>query len=123
LTGTSGHAGTLGGGNYFVQLDSSGGGVETFAPNNPGDANGDGMVNINDLSKVLTNYDKTGMLWADGDFSGDGTVSITDLSVVLTNYDTTYSAGGIRAVPEPASLALAAVGLLAMFAYRRRISG
>ena len=26
----------------------------------PGDANGDGTVNINDLSKVLTNYDKTG---------------------------------------------------------------
>ena len=60
----------------------------------PGDANLDGTVNITDLSKVLTNYDKTGMTWADGDFNGDGTVNISDLSNVLTNYDKT--AGGIR---------------------------
>ena len=53
----------------------------------PGDANLDGTVNINDLSKVLTNYDKTGMQWADGDFDGNGTVDINDLSKVLTNYD------------------------------------
>ena len=54
----------------------------------PGDANLDGKVDINDLSSVLTNYDKsTGMTWSDGDFNGDGKVDINDLSIVLTNYD------------------------------------
>ena len=27
------------------------------------------------------------MRWSQGDFNGDGTVDINDLSVVLTNYD------------------------------------
>jgi hypothetical protein len=79
----------------------------------PGDANGDGTVNIADLSKVLTNYDKTGMQWADGDFNGDNTVNISDLSNVLTNYDKTAgsSAAGIEAVPEPSTLPLTASGV------------
>ena len=73
--------------------------IESFllTPALAGDANLDGTVNINDLSKVLTNYDKTGMAWADGDFNGDGTVNINDLSNVLTNYDRSLgaSAAGI----------------------------
>jgi hypothetical protein len=85
-----------------------------------GDANLDGTVNINDLSKVLTNYDKTGMQWADGDFDGGGTVNINDLSKVLTNYDKTASAAaGIHAVPEPSTLLLLAIGLIA-YAWRKR---
>jgi autotransporter-associated beta strand protein len=52
-----------------------------------GDANLDGTVNINDLSKVLGNYNKSGMTWADGDFNYDGTVNINDLSKVLGNYN------------------------------------
>jgi probable HAF family extracellular repeat protein len=82
----------------------------------PGDANEDGTVNINDLSKVLTNYDKTG-LWADGDFNGDGSINIQDLSNVLTNYDKSIGAAatpGIKAVPEPATLSLWTVGLIAL---------
>ncbi len=38
------------------------------SPNNPGDANGDGRVDVNDLTIVLTNYGQTGMLWSQGDF-------------------------------------------------------
>jgi hypothetical protein len=45
-----------------------------------GDANFDGTVDIRDLSKVLTNYDRTGMAWADGDFDANGTVDIQDLT-------------------------------------------
>ncbi len=33
-------------------------------PGGPGDANGDGKVDINDLTIVLTNYGKTGMVGA-----------------------------------------------------------
>ena len=74
----------------------------------PGDANGDSKVDINDLSVVLTNYDKSGMSWINGDFNGDGKVDINDLSIVLTNYDKTAgaSAAGMAAVPEPASAIL-----------------
>jgi probable HAF family extracellular repeat protein len=87
-----------------------------------GDANLDGTVNINDLSKVLTNYDKTGLDWAGGDFDGNGTVNISDLSKVLTNYDKSIgsSAAGVRAVPEPSALLLAASGLIGLVAYAWR---
>jgi probable HAF family extracellular repeat protein len=81
-----------------------------------GDANGDGTVNIADLSIVLTNFDKSAMQWADGDFNNDGTVGIADLSMLLTNFDKTASVTvGFRAVPEPGSMALLAVALVAVF--------
>jgi formylglycine-generating enzyme len=90
----------------------------------PGDANLDGKVDINDLSKVLTNYDQTGKARADGDFNNDGKVDINDLGVVLTNYDKSIaaSAAGIKAIPEPSTIAIllaAAIGLLA-YAWRLR---
>jgi hypothetical protein len=88
-----------------------------------GDANLDGTVNISDLSKVLTNYDKTDMQWADGDFNNDGTVNIADLSNVLTNYDkTAAAAAGPTAVPEPGTLSLCSAMLASLLALvgRRR---
>jgi subtilisin-like proprotein convertase family protein len=88
----------------------------------PGDANGDNGVDINDLSKVLTNYNLTGLTWSDGDFTSDGTVDISDLSIVLTNYNTSYTApsGNIRAVPEPSTIALLLASAIGLFAWRRR---
>jgi probable HAF family extracellular repeat protein len=87
----------------------------------PGDASLDGTVNITDLSKVLTNYDRSGsnIGWTDGDFNGDGSVNISDLSNVLTNYDSSVSAGagGIQAVPEPSMLVLLAAGLAGLTAW------
>ena len=49
----------------------------------PGDANGDGTVDINDLTIVLSNFGKTGMAWSQGEFTGSGTVDINDLTIVL----------------------------------------
>ena len=87
----------------------------------PGDANGDGTVDINDLTIVLANFGQIGMTWSQGEFTGDGKVDINDLTIVLANFGKTYGAAGIKAVPEPASLILlaGAIGLLA-FAWRRR---
>jgi probable HAF family extracellular repeat protein len=87
-----------------------------------GDANLDGTVDISDLSKVLTNYDKTGVTWDNGDFDGNGTVDIQDLSKVLTNYDKSAGASaGIRAVPEPGTLAIVVAGLVgSIYASRKR---
>jgi probable HAF family extracellular repeat protein len=82
----------------------------------PGDANLDRTVDISDLNKVLTNFDKTGMTWDQGDFDGNGAVDIADLNKVLTNFDKTAgtSFGGVKAVPEPGALALLIVGLVAL---------
>jgi hypothetical protein len=92
----------------------------TFA----GDADLNGTVNINDLSNVLTNYDKTlsANWWGSGDFDGNQSVNISDLSKVLTNYDKTaaLSAGAVKAVPEPSSLLLAAAGLFGLMSFARR---
>ena len=88
-----------------------------------GDANLDGTVDVNDLSVVLTQYDKSvGMSWSTGDFNGDGTVDVNDLSNVLTNYDKTagLSAAGVKAVPEPGAIVLLAVGIAGLLAYFRR---
>ena len=63
----------------------------TYESLNPGDANGDHKVDINDLTIVLTNYNQSGA-WATGDFNGDAKVDINDLTIVLTNYNQTYSA-------------------------------
>ena len=85
------------------------------AAHNPGDVNGDGKVDINDLTIVLANYGKTGLVWSQGDIDGDptGAVDINDLTVVLANYNKTYAGPGIAAVPEPTGLAMVAGLLLA----------
>ena len=82
----------------------------------PGDANGDGKVDINDLTIVLSHFGQTGMNWSNGDFISDGTVDINDLTIVLTNFGSSSVGSGMSAVPEPPMLlllAMAAGGLLA----------
>ena len=84
LPGTSGSAGQINRHGYYIQLDSTGGGVETLLP---GDANLDGKVDINDLTIVLAHYGQTGTTWTTGEFTGDGTVDINDLTIVLAHYN------------------------------------
>jgi hypothetical protein len=55
----------------------------------PGDANGDGKVNVSDLSLLAANYGVTsGATWAMGDFTKDGAVNVSDLSLLAANYGT-----------------------------------
>jgi hypothetical protein len=53
----------------------------------PGDANGDGTVDINDLNLVLGNMrNGAAATWANGDFNGDGVIDINDLNLLLSYY-------------------------------------
>jgi hypothetical protein len=79
--------------------------------NLPGDANGDGVVNVGDLGILAGNYGTlTGATWAMGDFNGDGAVNVGDLGILAGNYGSSAAA----AVPEPMTLlVLVGGGLIA----------
>jgi hypothetical protein len=51
-----------------------------------GDVNGDGKVNLTDLSILLTHWNEAGATRATGDLNSDGKVNLTDLSILLTNW-------------------------------------
>ena len=86
----------------------------------PGDANGDGKVDINDLTIVLSNYGRTGMAWSQGCMDGDptGAVDLNDLTIVLSNYGKVYGSS-LSAVPEPSALLLLASALFGWLACAR----
>jgi hypothetical protein len=52
----------------------------------PGDANGDGMVDVGDLGILAANYGGSGKSWAQGDFNGDGLVDVGDLGILAAHY-------------------------------------
>ena len=52
-----------------------------------GDLDGDGDVDLSDLSQLLANYGITnGASYEDGDLDGDGDVDLADLAALLANY-------------------------------------
>ncbi|XOV74567.1 MAG: hypothetical protein ACFHWZ_13750 [Phycisphaerales bacterium] len=52
-------------------------------PSIPGDANGDGLVDLADLNMVLANFGQTTDI---GDVTGDGAVDLGDLNLVLAEF-------------------------------------
>lgn len=54
-----------------------------------GDTDGDGDVDLADLSRLLSNFGTlSGATRSDGDFDGDGDVDLSDLSALLGHFGT-----------------------------------
>lgn len=78
----------------------------------PGDANDDGLVDLEDLNAVRNNFGGVGL----GDTDGDLDVDLDDLNAVRNH----FGGGGARPVPEPPSLVLLAAGAAGLTTLRLR---
>ncbi len=86
-----------------------------------GDADGDLQVQFNDFVTLSENFGDRGG-WTDGDFDGDGVVQFSDFVLLSEHFGQSVSPVSAAAVPEPATLPLAAAALLALPLLRRRKS-
>jgi hypothetical protein len=91
-----------------------------------GDANLDGVVNDDDVTIVGATYAPgvAGASWAIGDFDYNGFVDDDDITLLGAFYDPAAppiaAPEGVTAVPEPAALFLAVLGLTGTAAFFRR---
>ncbi len=94
--------------------------VATIGGTLPGDLDADGFVGIDDLNRVLGNWNQN-VPPADplADPTGDGFVGIADLNIVLGNWNAGTPPASGTSIPEPTSLALS-FGAFSALARRQR---
>lgn len=81
----------------------------------PGDANGDGSVDLLDLDILGSNFGVSPASLSQGDFNGDNVVDLLDLDILGSNFGAMASAS--IAVPEPGAATLLC-GMLLAAAFR-----
>lgn len=93
----------------------------------PGDVDGNGVVDLNDLTPIRMNYRTDGAARTDGDLNGDQLVTFVDFREWKTALlDAGGSLEGVdlaflgSSVPEPTSLGLAMLAVCGLRARRRR---
>ncbi len=140
---------TIGSGTYSIGYADGANNVVSGLPSGDleiaytlaGDANLDGKVDSADFGILADNYGASGAVWDEGDFNYDGKVDSADFGILAVNYgqsagsnadvvtaanwsalDAFAAANNITMaqVPEPATTALMAVGVLGVLARRRR---
>ena len=102
----------------FELIDDSLGDAEFNVIADLGDANGDGVVDDNDLSLLLANWNQDAG-WDGGNFNGDSITDDSDLSLLLANWTASDPPGAVN-VPEPATVAVLAAGLALPVLRRKR---
>jgi autotransporter-associated beta strand protein len=84
-----------------------------------GDANIDGIVNLQDFNRLAANFGATNATWRQGNFNYDNIVNLQDFNRLAANFGLVASPGGptpadwaalASAVPEPSSLLLLGLG-------------
>ena len=85
--------------------------VDVGIPPVPGDVTGDRLVMMDDYNIIKANFGTSQALRTGGDLNKDGVVNLLDFAQWKNAFGTGAGSVGGGAVPEPASLALMAVGL------------
>ena len=89
----------------------------------PGDLNADGFVGLDDLDRLLANWNTTvtpGDL-LNGDANNDGYIGLDDLDLILNHWNTGTPPQSIT-IPEPASIGLLMLSATAITQRRHRVS-
>jgi hypothetical protein len=91
-----------------------------------GDANLDGKINVDDYTRIDFNVPLGTSEWFNGDFNYDGKINVDDYTIIDFNVgiqgapiSSTVEAGGLTAVPEPASATLLVLGAATVLGRRR----
>ena len=84
----------------------------------PGDANADGLIDLQDFLAVSRHFHEEGTLWSSGDFDGSGNTDFLDFLIVSRSFGRTARA--VSTVPEPTTGSSFLVALLLFTISRRR---